>query len=230
MKAPAGTFIAYSTVPGNVADDGNGVNSIYAGDLIRAVKTPNLPLESVFKEVLSAVKRKTNGRQIPWIESSIEGEFYFVYESLDTLNFKPRWPNKGAVENKSEAYYDAKSFLAQNKKKPGVVTAPDGLQYKVIKVGTGLKPKTIDTVTINFRLTLIDGREVYNTYKHGAPATFPIKDVVDGWSEALTMMPIGSKWEVYIPPDLGFGEAGVPRIIPSNSFLIYEVELLSFNN
>lgn len=117
-------------------------------------------------------------------------------------------------------------FLAANKTKQGVVTLPDGLQYKVIKTGTGPKPKASDSVTVHYRGTLVDGTEFDNTLKRGGPETFPLKDVVKGWSEAIQMMNIGSKWEIYIPSDLGFGEQGAGSVIPPNSVLIFEVELL----
>jgi FKBP-type peptidyl-prolyl cis-trans isomerase FklB len=119
------------------------------------------------------------------------------------------------------------TFLATNKTKPGVVTLPDGLQYKIIKEGTGPKPTATDTVTVNYRGTLINGKEFDSSYKRGEPATFPVGGVIKGWTEALQLMPVGSKWELYIPSDLAYGARGAGADIGPNSTLIFEVELLS---
>jgi FKBP-type peptidyl-prolyl cis-trans isomerase FklB len=117
------------------------------------------------------------------------------------------------------------AFLAENKKKPGVITLPSGLQYKVIKDGIGKSPKVSDTVTTNYRGTLINGKEFDSSYKRGTPATFPLNGVISGWTEALQKMKVGSKWELYIPPNLAYGENG-PGDIGPNATLIFEVELL----
>jgi FKBP-type peptidyl-prolyl cis-trans isomerase FklB len=119
------------------------------------------------------------------------------------------------------------AFLAANKTKPGVVTLPDGLQYKIIKEGTGPKPAATDTVTVNYRGTLIDGKEFDSSYKRNEPASFPVGGVIKGWTEALQLMPVGSKWELYIPPDLAYGARGAGADIGPNATLIFEVELLS---
>lgn len=120
------------------------------------------------------------------------------------------------------------AFLAESKKKPGVVTLPSGLQYKILKKGTGKSPKATDTVTVNYRGTLIDGTEFDSSYKRGQPATFPVKGVIPGWIEALQLMKEGAKWELFIPADLAYGASGRPGI-PPNSTLIFEVELISVN-
>lgn len=119
-------------------------------------------------------------------------------------------------------------FLAENKKKEGVKTLPDGLQYKVIKAGTGKKPKADDTVTVNYRGTLIDGSEFDSSYRRGQPATFPVSGgMIKGWSEALQLMQEGAKWELFVPSNLAYGERGMGGIIGPNSTLIFEVELVS---
>ncbi len=119
-------------------------------------------------------------------------------------------------------------FLAANKAKQGVVTLPSGLQYKVLKEGTGPKPKATDTVVCNYRGTLVDGTEFDSSYKHGEPATFPVNRVIKGWTEALQLMPVGSKWQLVIPPDLAYGERGAGGgIIGPDATLIFDVELLS---
>jgi FKBP-type peptidyl-prolyl cis-trans isomerase FklB len=119
------------------------------------------------------------------------------------------------------------AFLDENKSKPGVVTTPSGLQYKILTEGTGPKPTANDTVTCNYRGTLIDGKEFDSSAKHGGPASFPVSGVIKGWTEALQMMPVGSKWELFIPPDLAYGDRGAGGDIGPGETLIFEVELLS---
>jgi len=118
-------------------------------------------------------------------------------------------------------------FLAENKKKEGVKTLPSGLQYKVIKAGTGKKPKADDTVTVNYRGTLIDGTEFDSSYRRGQPATFPVSGRIPGWTEALQLMGEGAKWQLFIPSNLAYGERGMGGIIGPNATLIFEVELVS---
>jgi FKBP-type peptidyl-prolyl cis-trans isomerase FklB len=117
-------------------------------------------------------------------------------------------------------------FLATNKGKEGVVTLPSGLQYKILKAGTGPKPTASDSVRCNYRGTFINGTEFDSSYKSGQPATFPVTGVIKGWTEALQLMPVGSKWQLFVPADLAYGERGRPGIEP-NAALIFEVELLS---
>ena len=122
---------------------------------------------------------------------------------------------------------EGETFLAENKKKEGVITLPSGLQYKVIKEGTGETPKLTDTVTTNYRGTLIDGTEFDSSYRREQPATFPVKGVIAGWTEALQLMKVGSKWQLFTPSNLAYGERGTGRDIGPNTTLIFEVELLS---
>jgi FKBP-type peptidyl-prolyl cis-trans isomerase FklB len=118
-------------------------------------------------------------------------------------------------------------FLAQNKTKEGVVALPDGLQYKILKAGTGPKPTATDSVVCNYRGTLLDGTEFDSSYKRGQPATLPISGVIKGWTEAMQLMPVGSKWQLFIPPDLAYGNRAPSPDIGPNATLIFEVELLS---
>jgi len=122
---------------------------------------------------------------------------------------------------------EGEEFLAANKSKEGVVTLPSGLQYKVLKEGTGPKPSATDSVACNYRGTLINGTEFDSSYKRGQPATFAVNGVIKGWTEALQLMPVGSKWQLFIPADLAYGERGAGADIGPNSTLIFEVELLS---
>jgi FKBP-type peptidyl-prolyl cis-trans isomerase FklB len=119
------------------------------------------------------------------------------------------------------------AFLTANKGKEGVVTLPSGLQYKILKEGTGPKPTASDTVVCNYKGTLIDGKEFDSSYKRGEPATFPVGGVIKGWTEALQLMPVGSKWQLFIPADLGYGDRGAGADIGPGATLIFEVELMS---
>mgnify|MGYP000875692176 FL=1 len=121
---------------------------------------------------------------------------------------------------------EANVFLEENNKKEGVKTLPSGLQYKILKEGSGKTPKATDTVTVQYRGTLADGTEFDSSYSRGTPATFKLNQVIPGWTEALQLMKVGSKWQLFIPPNLAYGERGQGRI-PPNSLLIFEVELLS---
>jgi FKBP-type peptidyl-prolyl cis-trans isomerase FklB len=118
-------------------------------------------------------------------------------------------------------------FLAVNKTKDGVVTLPSGLQYRIEKEGNGPKPAPGDKVTCNYSGTLIDGKEFDSSYKRGQPVTFSVGEIIKGWNEALQLMPVGSKWQLFVPPDLAYGERGAGQDIGPNSTLIFEVELLS---
>lgn len=120
---------------------------------------------------------------------------------------------------------DGETFLAENKKKPGVKTLSSGLQYKVVKDGKGKKPKATDTVTTHYRGTLIDGTEFDSSYKNNEPATFPVNGVIPGWTEALQLMDVGSKWQLFIPYQLAYGESGNGPIPPSST-LIFDIELI----
>jgi FKBP-type peptidyl-prolyl cis-trans isomerase FklB len=118
-------------------------------------------------------------------------------------------------------------FLASNKTKDGVVTLPSGLQYKIVTVGTGAKPSAKDTVVCNYRGTFINGTEFDSSYKRGQPASFPVGGVIKGWTEALQLMPVGSKWQLFVPPDLAYGERGAGGTIGPNQTLVFDVELIS---
>ena len=139
---------------------------------------------------------------------------------------------KKAAEEKAEAEKTQKAgaaFLAENGKRPGVITLPDGLQYEVIKKADSVSesPKLEDTVVANYVGTLINGKEFDNSYKRGTPITIGVNNVIKGWTEILQMMHVGDKWKVYIPSELGYGEKGVGQgAIPGGSTLIFEMELL----
>jgi FKBP-type peptidyl-prolyl cis-trans isomerase FklB len=133
---------------------------------------------------------------------------------------------KAAQENINKG----KAWLAENKKRQGVVELPSGLQYEVIKDGTGESPKASSTVTTHYAGTLVDGTEFDSSIKRGEPATFAVNGVIKGWTEALQLMKPGAKWKLYIPSDLAYGDAGSPPTIGPGETLIFEVELISVKN
>jgi FKBP-type peptidyl-prolyl cis-trans isomerase FklB len=120
------------------------------------------------------------------------------------------------------------AFLAENGKKEGVVTLPSGLQYRILKAGEGKKPGDEDTVEVSFSGALVDGTEFVNSAKAGKTASFKVGGgVIPGWAEALKLMPVGSKWQLFIPPQLAYGEAGAGRDIGPNATLVFELELIA---
>src|SRR6266536_5660682 len=130
---------------------------------------------------------------------------------------------KAGAANKTEG----EAFLTANKAKEGVVTLPSGLQYKILKEGTGPKPAATDTVVCNYKGTMTNGTEFDSSFKRGQPATFPVGGVIKGWTEALQLMPVGSKWQLFVPSNLAYGERGTGSDIGPNATLIFEVELVS---
>ena len=134
---------------------------------------------------------------------------------------------KTRKERVAAALEEGKAFLAENAKKEGVVTLASGLQYKVIQEGTGKSPMPTDNVTVQYKGTLIDGTEFDSSYKRGESATFPVNGVIKGWVEALQLMKVGDKWQLFVPPDLGYAERGAPPVIGPNATLVFEVELLA---
>lgn len=121
-------------------------------------------------------------------------------------------------------------FLEENKKRPGVIALPSGLQYEIITKGTGPVPKSTDTVKAHYIGRLIDGTEFQSSYTRGEAITIPVTGVIRGWVEALEMMPVGSKWKLFIPSDLGYGDRGAGSAIPGGAALVFEIELLEIVN
>jgi FKBP-type peptidyl-prolyl cis-trans isomerase FklB len=130
---------------------------------------------------------------------------------------------KSVANNKAAG----EAFLAANAKKPGVVTRPSGLQYKIIKDGTGKSPSKTDMVSTHYRGTSIDGKEFDSSYSRNEPAEFGVNQVIAGWTEALQLMKVGSKWELYIPSNLAYGPRGAGGAIGPDETLVFEVELLA---
>src|SRR6266568_3180383 len=143
-------------------------------------------------------------------------------EVRDTLTAFEKDMQQKLTETAQKNAAEAEKFLAANKTKEGVKTTGSGLQYKVLKEGSGAQPKSSDSVTVNYRGTLMDGTEFDSSYKRGQPATFAVGGVIKGWTEALQLMKVGSKFQLFIPSNLAYGEQGRPGI-PPNSILIFEV-------
>jgi len=144
--------------------------------------------------------------------------------AFDDYRDKQMEARKVTAEKNKKAGTD---FLAGNKKEKGVTELPSGLQYKIIREGEGKKPLASDTVTVNYRGTLINGEEFDSSYKRGMPATFPVDGVIKGWQEALPLMKEGSKWQIYVPADLAYGLQGAGANIGPNETLIFDIELLN---
>jgi FKBP-type peptidyl-prolyl cis-trans isomerase FklB len=171
------------------------------------------------EEVLRGVRDALAGRE-PAIPRQ---EMHSVLAELQKQIVKSQEQKTRAEAEKNLA--DGKAFLAANAKKEGIVELPSGLQYKIITEGSGTTPKEKDTVTVHYRGTLINGAEFDSSYSRGKPATFRTDQVIAGWKEALSLMKEGSKWQLFVPASLGYGDRNTGRITP-NSTLIFEVELI----
>jgi FKBP-type peptidyl-prolyl cis-trans isomerase len=174
---------------------------------------PDILLQGM-KDGLSGAKQQLSDDEIKAVLTALQAHIRKMQEERSA---------QLADTNKKEG----ETFLAANKAKEGVVTLPDGLQYKILTEGTGPKPVATDSVVCNYRGTLIDGTEFDSSYKRGQPATFGVSQVIHGWTEALQLMPVGSKWQLFIPSALAYGERGASTDIGPNAMLIFEVELVS---
>jgi FKBP-type peptidyl-prolyl cis-trans isomerase len=190
-----------------------GVN---AGKSLKSMEI-NLDLELV----IQALRDAYSGSKLLMSEEEIRN--VLIAYQKERLEKQAEATKLLAEKNKKEG--DA--FLAENKTKEGVVTLASGLQYKIIKAGEGNKPNDGDTVRVHYRGTLIDGTEFDSSFRRGKPASFRLGNVIAGWTEALKLMPVGSKWQLFIPPDLAYGTRGTGRAIGPNATLIFEVELLA---
>ena len=179
------------------------------------MKTQELDINNAF--LIQGIKDAINGSKTIMSEQDMEATM---------MSFQQEMAGKMkniAEKNKKEG----EAFLEANKKKDGVITLPSGLQYKILKEGSGAKPTATQTVKCNYRGTLIDGKEFDSSYKRGEPTEFPVGQVIKGWTEALQLMPVGSKWQLFIPSNLAYGENGGGQIIGPNATLIFDIELIS---
>lgn len=195
-----GKMIAESWVSGLTGD-------IYADDSTKTIDKDNL-VAGFIAGVVGKDEKMT-----------MDGARFYVQTAMEAANTKKMEKQYGENRKAGE------DFLAENKTKEGVQVTPSGLQYKIIKQGKGEIPTETSTVKVNYRGTLIDGTEFDSSYKRNQPMTFAANQVIKGWTEALTMMPVGSKWELYIPQELAYGSRNQGQIKPFST-LIFEVELL----
>ena len=174
------------------------------------------------------VKLLSRGIQDAWQGSKPLLSEKEIAETMET--FRQQYVSKQQVRMQVLAEKNKKEgeqFLAQNKERPGVITLPSGLQYKELVAGTGATPKPSDTVTAHYRGTLLDGSEFDNSYKRGEPMTIEVSKVIPGWTEALRLMKVGAKWQLFVPANLAYGERSPGPEIPPNATLLFEIELLS---
>lgn len=169
------------------------------------------------QDLLSGVEDGRSGKKSKLTDQEMQAALASLQQQVNAQRAK----TQAAAAAKAKT--DGDAYLAQNAKKPGVTTTASGLQYRVVAPGTGRTPAVGDTVTVNYRGTLVDGTEFDSSYKRGQPATFPVSGVIPGWTEALQLMKVGSKFELAIPPGLAYGDSG-PL---ANQVLLFEVELLS---
>ncbi len=206
--------------PLNLSDERQRISYTIGIDISQGMKQQELDLDQ--DALFAGLRDGLAGTEAKLSEEEQEAAKKAFVESLK---------EKAMARQKKEAdesLQKGELFLAENAKKEGVVTLPSGLQYKVITEGKGAKPVEGNQVKVHYRGTLVDGTEFDSSLKRGEPAVFPIGGVIAGWNEALPMMKVGSKWELYIPAKLAYGERGAGNVIPPNSALIFEVELLGF--
>ncbi len=177
-------------------------------------------VEIVLESLFSGIKDALAGKDLAFSQEESQKILSAFQQSLMAKQAAERAIQ--ATKNLTEG----KAFLEMNETKEGVKVLPSGLQYKVIKEGTGETPKAQDKVRTHYRGRLLDGTEFDSSYKDNKPIEFLLSRVIKGWGEALQLMKVGSKWELYIPANLAYGERGKPPVIPPNSTLIFEVELL----
>ena len=214
----AGTAFAADTKM-TLKDDKDKVSYAIGLNIGKSMKTEGLDinpdaLAAAMKDVFAGAKTQLTDEEVQAVMQDFQKKMMAKQAAVR---------DEGLGKNKAEG----EKFLADNKKKEGIKTTASGLQYKVITDGKGKTPKATDTVKTHYRGTLINGTEFDSSYKRGEPAEFPVGGVIKGWTEALQLMKEGSKWQLYIPSDLAYGERGAGKDIGPNSTLIFDIELLS---
>ncbi|WP_324670772.1 FKBP-type peptidyl-prolyl cis-trans isomerase [Hymenobacter sp. GOD-10R] len=206
----------------NLTSHQEQISYIIGRDLARNFSQQGLDLDI---DVLAAsLKEALAGQPSRLTQEQMETAMRKLQEQFEEN--EPQQDDNVSSNSKAEG----EAFLAENKNKPGVTTLPSGLQYEVLTEGTGKKPTPRSSVTTHYHGTLIDGKVFDSSYQRGQPATFGVNQVIAGWTEALQLMPEGSKWRLYIPSDLAYGKRGAGRDIGPDSALIFDVELLKVNN
>ena len=214
----AGTAFAADTKM-TLKDDKDKVSYAIGLNIGKSMKTEGLDinpdvLAAAMKDVFAGAKTQLTDEEVQAVMQDFQKKMMAKQAAVR---------DEGLGKNKAEG----EKFLADNKKKEGIKTTASGLQYKVITDGKGKTPKATDTVKTHYRGTLISGTEFDSSYKRGEPAEFPVGGVIKGWTEALQLMKEGSKWQLYIPSDLAYGERGAGKDIGPNSTLIFDIELIS---
>ena len=233
--APAGaaktaTGAKTATAPLALKTPKDKISYAIGADLANKLKTAEIDVDPA---VLSrALKDGLGGGKVAMTDDEIHSTLVDLSKGMQAkqqaANQKQAEANKVIAEKNRK---DGDAFLAENKSKEGIVALPSGMQYKILKAGDGPKPTAADTVSCNYRGTLISGKEFDSSDKHGQqPVSFPVGGVIKGWTEALQLMPVGSKWQLFIPADLAYGDrqAG-PDILPGST-LIFDVELVSIQD
>jgi len=218
----------YAHLPVTLDTNQQQVSYIIGRDLARNFAQQGLELD--IDTLAAALKEGLAGEPSRLTQEQMQTAMQQLQEQLgggmDDDDDDDNTQNPNAMNNKAEG----EAFLAENAKKPGVTTLPSGLQYEVLTEGSGKKPTLRSSVTTHYHGTLINGNVFDSSYQRGQPATFPVNGVIAGWTEALQLMPEGSKYRLYIPSDLAYGKRGAGRDIGPDSALIFDVELLKVNN
>jgi len=203
----------------DLKDQKEKLNYVIGVDIGKALQKQGVPIDPEL--VAKGIKDAVSGGKLLMTDHEIQ-ETMMAFQK--EMRAKQEEANKQAGEkNKKEG----QTFLEANKTKEGITTLPSGLQYKVVKAGTGKRPKATDTVVTHYKGTLLDGNEFDSSYKRNQPATFKVNGVIRGWTEALQLMEEGAKWILYVPATLAYGDRGAGKKIGPHATLIFEVELIS---
>lgn len=211
-------LVAGQAMAVDLDDDKKRFSYIVGMQIGQQMKADNIDLDEV--AFMAAIKDVSNGAKPQLSQADIQATLQRIQQERAVE------AQKAAESNRAEG----ESFLADNAKKPKIKTLESGLQYKVVKAGTGAMPKATDTVEVHYRGTLINGAEFDSSFSRGEPATFPVNGVIKGWQEALQLMKEGAKWQIFVPSDLAYGSRGAGAQIGPNATLIFDVELLKIKN
>jgi FKBP-type peptidyl-prolyl cis-trans isomerase FklB len=212
QQSPAGAQAA----PGALSAAGSYGIGMNIG---RSMRSDGMQLD--VESLVQGLRDGLQGAQSKYPEDQIRAALETLQRDMQSKQQQQEQTMADANKREGEA------FLANNKTREGVKTLPSGLQYEVLKQGTGPSPKATDTVQVHYHGTLVDGRVFDSSVKRGQPAEFPVNGVIPGWTEALQLMKVGDKWKIYLPSDLAYGPRGAGRVIGPNAVLVFEVELLS---
>ena len=223
-KAAAPAPVAAAPVAA-LATQEQKVSYILGMNIGRQFKANSVPLDTT--SFIDGVKTGSDGSEPKLKQEEIQATMMAFQKDMEKKQAEAEAAQKATMEAAAtKNKEDGAKFLAENGKKAGVTTTASGLQYEVLKEGTGPKPKATDTVTVHYVGTLLDGKEFDSSIKRNEPATFALNAVIPGWVEALQLMPEGSKWKVYLPSELAYGPGGTGGDIGPNATLVFEVELI----